>query len=77
MTDIATASPEEFDAFLSGYQSGYLAAMQVTDERQAAHEKALHHRAYEIVQAMAKQPTHAELTRRRNAATRPEWAGAA
>lgn len=74
---VLSMSPREFDAFTQGYQSGYLAAMQVSDERQAEHEQALHHRAYLTVQAMAGQPTHAELTRQRNDCTRPDWAGAA
>ncbi|MDN5766360.1 MAG: hypothetical protein L0H96_22775 [Humibacillus sp.] len=74
--DIIAMTPAEFDAFTTGYQSGYLAGQQAADDQQAARERALHHEAYLTVQAMAKLPTHDELERQRRTYNRPAWAEA-
>ena len=59
--DLASAPGCCLDAFLAGVMHGSLTRAQLEDDRRDAEDAELHHRAYEVVQAMATLPTNDEL----------------
>lgn len=75
--DLATAPACCFDAFCAGVIHGALTRAQLEDERRDAEDAELHHRAYELVQVAARQPSHDELVeqrRRRTIESAQRWA---
>lgn len=58
------------DDFLTGYLSGYLAGVERGREQADEEAAALHHKAFQVVQAAAKMPTHDELEEGRRRRTR-------
>jgi hypothetical protein len=70
--NLATAPPCCLAAHLAGVLHGSLTRAQLEDARRAAQDAELHRRAFELVQAAARQPSHDALEEARRP-RRPEW----